>query len=319
MIKIQNISKSYGATKALISLSLCIKKGEFYSLLGPNGAGKTTIINLVGGLFPPDSGKILIDGKPIEKHSKKVKNRLGIVPQEVALYEELTVHENLQSWAKINGMAKTGLNNKIDETLRFLGLEEHALQPLSKFSGGMKRRINIAAALLHNPDILFFDEPTVGIDPQSRFFIYSIFKQLRNQGKTILYTSHYLEEVEMLSDRIGIIDYGELVAEGTFEELREKTGLRESIHFYYQPIDEEKLKVLASSPLMHSSFSLNGSLEREKCVFIGNKPSEDLSQLVQLFANHHIDLETIEIKPVGLEQVYMYFTKTALRDCLCGK
>lgn len=314
MIEIRDISKSYGDIPALKSLSLHIKKGEFYSLLGPNGAGKTTTINLLGGLMQADSGEILIDGCNLKTHQKQLKSLIGVVPQEIALYDELTARENLRFWAKINGLTGKGLNTKIDEVLSFLDLSNRANHEIAQYSGGMKRRINIAAALLHDPAILFFDEPTVGIDPQSRTFIYSIFKQLSQQGKTILYTSHYMEEAEKLSDRIGILDYGKLIAEGTFEELRKKSGLKETINLYYQAIDKDKLKLLQESLLMQSSIEMLGSLDHEKCVFIGKNRSEDLSQLVHLFAKLKIEIQQIDIKAVDLEKVYLSFTKNNLRD-----
>lgn len=314
MIALQNISKNYGNVQALKALSLHIKKGEFYSLLGPNGAGKTTTINLLGGLFLPDTGDIFIDGKNLRTEGSQLRTKIGVVPQEIALYNDLTALENLRFWARVNQLSKSNLEDKIKEVLQFLGLADRAHQAVGKYSGGMKRRINIAAALLHNPDILFFDEPTVGIDPQSRSFIYAIFEQLRAQGKTILYTSHYLEEVERLSDRIGIIDEGKLVVEGRFEDLKQSSGLRETINICYKPLTNQQLKQLEETALMQSSKALYGSLDAEKCVFVGTHRSDDLRKLVQLFAEHKIDIQQIEIKPVDLEKVYMCFTKTALRD-----
>jgi len=314
MIEIRDISKSYGDIPALKSLSLNIKKGEFYSLLGPNGAGKTTTINLLGGLMHPDSGEIIINGINLKSQAKEVKSQIGIVPQEIALYDELTATENLYFWAKVNRVSTKGLNAKIEEILDFLGLANRAKQKISQYSGGMKRRINIAAALLHNPAILFFDEPTVGIDPQSRSFIYSIFKQLSQQGKTILYTSHYLEEAEKLSDRIGIIDYGKLITEGTFEELRKQSGLKETINISFQKIDKDVFSELKKSSLMKNSLVSGGSLDTHKCVFIVENRSENLHQIVELFAKHKVKIQQIEIKAVDLEKVYLSFTKNDLRD-----
>ncbi len=314
MIEIKNISKTYGQNTALEKLSLSIKKGEFYSLLGPNGAGKTTTINLLGGLFPPDTGTISINGFDRVLDAKALKNTIGIVPQEIALYEDLTAIENLRFWAKINKMDKKGLDDRILEVLTFLGLADRAKENIGKYSGGMKRRINIAAALLHDPDVIFFDEPTVGIDPQSRTFIYSIFKELQKQGKTILYTSHYLEEVEKLSHRIGIIDYGKLIIEGTFEELLKASGLKEAIHIHYKEIDEEKLKALISDDFIKTSLNRKGSADNNRLVFIGDNRSSDLSALIALFNKYTIDIEQIEIKTVDLEAIYLHYTKSDLRD-----
>ncbi|HAG15235.1 MAG TPA: export ABC transporter ATP-binding protein [Bacteroidales bacterium] len=310
MIDVRNISKSYGEIKALKSLSLHIKKGEFYSLLGPNGAGKTTCINLMGGLMLPDSGEIFLDGTDIKTIKKQTKAKIGIVPQEIALYNDLSARENLLFWAKIHRISAHGLNEKIDAILNFMDLADRSNQAISSFSGGMKRRINIAAALVHNPDILFFDEPTVGIDPQSRAFIYSIFKALKDEGKTILYTSHYLEEVEKLSDRIGIIDHGEMLMEGSFEELKKKSGLKESISIRFANIEDKLMQLLKNTPLIQSSLALGGSFSNEKCEFIGNKRSEDLSQIVRLFADHAVLIHQIDIQPVDLEQVYLCLTRT---------
>ncbi|MBN2236023.1 MAG: ABC transporter ATP-binding protein [Bacteroidales bacterium] len=314
MIEIQDISKSYGQIQAVKNLSLNIRKGEFYSLLGPNGAGKTTTINLLGGLFYPDRGSIRVNGISIQENPNAIKNWIGIVPQEIALYNELTALENLRFWARVNHVSKQGLDAKIHKVLEYMGLADRASQSISKYSGGMKRRINIAAALLHDPSILFFDEPTVGVDPQSRSFIYHIFKDLRAQGKTILYTSHYLEEVELLSDRIGIIDHGELVAEGTFDELRLQSGLKEQIHIQFKKISEEKLEQIAKSPLLSAKSNAHGFVNTESCNYVGSNRTEDLSRLVQFFAEHQIAIEQIEIKPVDLEQVYLHFTKVDLRD-----
>jgi len=314
MIEIKHISKSYGSSKAIDSLSLYIKKGEFYSLLGPNGAGKTTIINLLGGLMQADFGEIFINGINIKSQNKSLKSQIGVIPQEIALYDDLTARENLRFWARVNKISANGLNSKIDEVLGFLELSDRANQRISQYSGGMKRRINIAAALLHEPSILFFDEPTVGIDPQSRSFIYSIFQQLHKQGKTILYTSHYLEEVEKLSDRIGIIDYGKLIVEGSFEELLQTSGIKETINLFYKPLNENTLEILKASNLLQKSLITGGSLETEKCIFITNNRTKDLSQLIQLFSSHEVDIHQIKIKGVDLEMVYLHFTKKDLRD-----
>ncbi len=314
MIEVKNISKSYGAVSALKSLSFSIKKGEFYSLLGPNGAGKTTTINILGALFPPDSGSISINGMDIHQNAKAVKNAIGIVPQEIALYDDLNAIENLRFWARINKIEKKGLDKKITEVLDFLGLIDRAKQRISKYSGGMKRRINIAAALLHNPEILFFDEPTVGIDPQSRSFIYSIFKSLQEQDKTILYTSHYLEEVEKLSDRIGIIDHGELIAEGSFEDLSRQSGLRENIIINYKALSVQQFNELKSTPLIANSLTQGGSLSEGELIFLGNNRTADLSAVLTLFNQLKIEAEDIEIKTIDLDAVYMHFTKSDLRD-----
>jgi len=308
MIQIQEISKTFGSFKALKQLSIQVKKGEFYSLLGPNGAGKTTCINIASNMVKANSGNILINGSDSIKESHKVKKQIGVVPQEIALYEDLSAFENLNFWGKINQVKSDVLQAKIEETLQFLDLYEHRNRKIGTFSGGMKRRINIAAALLHDPEVLFMDEPTVGIDPQSRLFIYKIFEKLHEQGKTIFYTSHNMEEVELLSDRIGIIDHGELIAEGSLEELKEKQQLEETLHLQFNHAEH----CSQAKALLEPKFKIH---EKDHELFISSqKVNKDLSGILQVFDKNQIELNSIEIHKVNLEMIFLKLTGKNLRD-----
>lgn len=308
MIKIKEISKQFGDFTALNKLSLHIKKGEFYSLLGPNGAGKTTCINIISNITKASSGEVEIAGFNSLKQKIDIKKTIGVIPQEIALYEDLSAFENLKFWGKINQVPANLLKDKIHEILRFLDLYDNRNQKINSYSGGMKRRINIAAALLHDPEILFMDEPTVGIDPQSRLFTYEIFEKLHEQGKTIFYTSHNMEEVERLSDRIGIIDHGQLIAEGSQKDLKEDLKMDETIVISFEKKVDETL-VSKSISLSNSFYFQNQQL------FVSSKnANEDLVYLLQSFAQNLIKVSQIEIQKVNLEMIFLKLTGNKLRE-----
>ena len=237
ILTVQGLKKSFGKFEAVKGVSFSIEKGESFSLLGPNGAGKSTIINMMTGLYPPTSGEIHIKGIDVIKNSKQAQKMIGVVPQEIALYETLSARENLKFWGRMYDLSGKNLDKSVDEVLEMIGLTDRAKDKVSTFSGGMKRRVNIGAAILHQPEVLIMDEPTVGIDPQSRNHILETVKRLNNEGMTIIYTSHYMEEVEYLCERIGIIDHGELIACGTLKELRETIGDRSRILVSMEVID----------------------------------------------------------------------------------
>lgn len=311
MIKIDKISKQFGTSTALSELSLHVKKGEFYSLLGPNGAGKTTCINIISNITKASSGSIEIDGLDSVRNNSEVKKKIGIVPQEIALYQDLTAAENLKFWGKVNGVKSSELDAKIDEILGFLDLLDQKNKKISSYSGGMKRRINIAAALLHDPEILFMDEPTVGIDPQSRLFTYEIFEKLHQQGKTIFYTSHNMEEVERLSDKIGIIDHGKLIAEGSLTELKDQLFMTETL--VISMIDStdqtlEKLHEILSQKT--KTFQIDG---REIKVATQNA-THDLVGILQQLDAHQFEVQSVEVRKVNLEMVFLELTGKKLRE-----
>ena len=229
ILEVQNLVKKYGDFTAVKGISFDIKEGEIFSLLGPNGAGKTTTISMLSTLYTPTSGDATIGGHSVTKNPMAVKQVIGVVPQDIALYEELTARENLIFWGQMYGLSGNALNNRVDEVLEQIGLTDKAKNRVKTYSGGMKRRVNIGVGLLHKPRLLFMDEPTVGIDPQSRRAILDTVKDLNKQGMTLLYTTHYMEEAQELSDRVGIIDHGELIALGTQDELTKQVGQAETL------------------------------------------------------------------------------------------
>lgn len=221
IIELKYLTKYYKGsnTPAIDNISLNINKGEIYGLLGPNGAGKTTTISILCGLFGPTSGNVFIDGMEYQHSSEKIKNIIGVVPQEIALYPSLTARENLNFFGHMYGLKGTQLKNRVNECLELFGLEKNANRRIKTFSGGMKRRINIIAGILHEPKIIYLDEPTVGVDVQSRNVILEYLRNLNNNGTTIIYTSHYMEEAENLCSRVAIIDMGKIITEGKPKEL----------------------------------------------------------------------------------------------------
>jgi ABC-2 type transport system ATP-binding protein len=223
MIKAENLKKHYGATVAVDDVSFEVQKGQTFGLLGPNGAGKTTTIQLLCGLLKPDAGKITLDGKT-DPGLVEVRMSLGVVPQALALYEELSALENLRFFGRIYGLGGRKLKDRIDKCLDIAGLTQRSKERISKYSGGMKRRLNMVCSLLHDPPILLLDEPTVGVDPQSRNLIFETIENMSKEGRTIIYTTHYMEEAQRLCDRVAIIDHGRILDMDSVENLIRRHG-----------------------------------------------------------------------------------------------
>jgi ABC-2 type transport system ATP-binding protein len=219
VLQVRNLRKQFGNITAVDGVSFKIAPGEVVGLLGPNGAGKTTTVSVICGLLPPDSGEVLIDGQPLRGDTDPSKAKLGLVTQELTVFDELSARENLRFFGALYDLADDALDTAIASSLELVGLAERARDAVKTFSGGMKRRLNLAAALLHDPQLLILDEPTVGVDPQSRNAIFENLESLRARGKSLLYTTHYMEEAERLCDRIIILDRGRVVADGTLREL----------------------------------------------------------------------------------------------------
>ena len=220
MLAITNLHKSFGTTRAVDGVSFSVERGQLLGLLGPNGAGKTTTVSMIAGLVTPDQGAVTIGGIAVSRDTDPVKRRLGLVPQDLALYDELTARANLRLFGSLYGLTGAALEQAMASSLTLVGLADRAGDRVKTFSGGMKRRLNLAAGLLHDPDILLLDEPTVGVDPQSRHAIFENLEQLKSRGKALLYTTHYMEEAERLADRIVIIDHGHVLADDTLSGLR---------------------------------------------------------------------------------------------------
>ncbi len=259
-IEVQDLKKSFKEIKAVQGVSFEVRQGEIFSLLGPNGAGKTTTISMLSTLLHPDEGDAFILGHSVTKDSMAAKESLGVVPQEIALYEDLSARENLNFWGKMYGLRGSALKSRVDEVLETIGLSDRQNDRVSKFSGGMKRRVNIAVALLHRPQVLFMDEPTVGIDPQSRRHILDSVKALNRQGMTVLYTTHYMEEAEELSDRIAIMDNGKVIANGTQDELVKIVGQFDRISVTINAESARVLEDWRATPGVQRVTGNNGTL-----------------------------------------------------------
>lgn len=309
MIEVKQLCKSFSERKAVDQLSFSVREGEFYSLLGPNGAGKSTTINVLNTLFPPLSGSVKIAGYEVGKENKEIKKVIGIVPQEIALYDDLTAYDNLYFFGSLYGLAKSKLNKRIDQLLHEFGLFDRKNERVKTFSGGMKRRINIATALLHEPKLLFMDEPTVGIDPQSRNNIYEAIQKLKNEKTTILYTTHYMEEAERFSDRIGIIDKGTIIAEGTLEELKKISNSKESIIISFSDINEEQGNDLKKTIQFDFDFENSNTI----CFFV-NESKGDLPKIITKCFEAGLEVSHIDIQHANLESVFLSLTGKKLRD-----
>jgi ABC-2 type transport system ATP-binding protein len=222
VLTITNLHKSFGKTAAVGGVSFSVERGQLVGLLGPNGAGKTTTVSMIAGLVTPDQGTVTIGGVVPSRDDDPVKRRLGLVPQDLALYDELTARANLRLFGSLYGLTSQALDHAIASVLTLVGLADRAGDRVKTFSGGMKRRLNLAAGLLHDPDVLLLDEPTVGVDPQSRNAIFDNLEQLKARGKALLYTTHYMEEAERLADRIVIMDHGRVLADDALSGLRER-------------------------------------------------------------------------------------------------
>jgi ABC-2 type transport system ATP-binding protein len=222
MLRVENLSKRYGQRVAVNAISFSIEQGETVGLLGPNGAGKTTAIAMISGIARPDSGDVSLGGVSVTQNANALKRRVGLVPQDLALYEELSAWANLQLFGGLYGLGAAQLRPRAEAALTLVGLADRSKDRVNTFSGGMKRRLNIAAALLHDPDLILLDEPTVGVDPQSRNAIFDNLEELKRRGKTLLYTTHYMEEAERLCDRVLILDHGRILANDTVSHFKQQ-------------------------------------------------------------------------------------------------
>lgn len=306
MLEIRNISKSFRHTQAVKNLSVDIPAGTFYGLLGPNGAGKTTTIQMISGILSPDSGNISVQGQDVYTYTHAVKMKMGIVPQEIALYDDLSARDNLLFWGGLYHVAGAAARMRADALLEWVGLTDRSKEEVGTYSGGMKRRINIACALMHDPQLILMDEPTVGIDPQSRNKIYELLQQLHAQGKTILYTTHYMEEAERMCDVIGIIDHGSVIAEGSMSQLIQEFGSSEKIivHYYGDlPVDAQwNGKPHEIHP------------EEQSIYFSSPHAGKELPEIAALCAKNNIALTGMDIQKSNLETIFLDLTGRQLRD-----
>lgn len=308
MIEVQGIEKRHGKVQALKGVSFKISAGEFYGLLGPNGAGKTTTISILSTIMKPDAGHVTINGIDLFREPASCKQMIGVVPQEIALYAQLTAWENLMFWGGLYNVKGPELKKKAEETLDLFGLYERRNDKVAAYSGGMKRRVNIASALMHSPGILFMDEPTVGIDPQSRNLIFEVIHQLHQEGMTVVYTTHYMDEAERLCNRIGIIDNGEIIAQGTLDELRSLSPVKEQISLKVAEMSSETVR------RVEEEFGKDAKVSPTDVFYFTNSTRTDLSKVVLKCNELGLDISHIEIQKVNLETIFLGLTGKQLRD-----
>ena len=309
IVDARGLSKRFGDLVAVDDVSFSIQQGEIFGLLGPNGAGKTTTISMISTLIKGEAGDVKVDGRSVLDDAAGVKRSLGIVPQEIALYPTLSAAENLAFWGKMYGLSGAALKDAVAEALKLAGLEDRAKERVEKYSGGMKRRINIAAGILHKPKVLLMDEPTVGIDPQSRNHILQTVKQLNASGITVLYTSHYMEEVEFLCDRIGIMDHGKIIAMGTLNELRDVVGGMDVVSANVTEISDAVLSAVRAIPGVESANSAEGTIE-----VLTKSSGSVLGRLVSTLESEGAHVTSIAVVEPNLESVFLHLTGKSLRD-----
>ncbi len=330
MVETRDLAKTFGTAKkgevvAVKGINLQIHTGEIFSLLGPNGAGKTTTISMISGLTQPTRGDAFIGGFSITRQPLQAKRLLGVVPQEIALYPSLNARQNLEFFGQMYGLGGSDLKQRIDRMLDFVELSDRQHDRIETYSGGMKRRINIAAGLLHDPQVVYMDEPTVGIDPQSRRRILDTVKQLREQrGMTVLYTTHLMEEAQELSDRVAIIDHGEIIALGTPGELIQQVGEQDRLIFKVgeATICTELLERIRTSVegVTHAVYDPPGEEGENKAnpsgLLIVNaaRGRRALPYILHLVEEAGVDILSVEVREPDLEAVFLQLTGRALRD-----
>lgn len=313
MIEVSDLVKRYpgASSPAVDGVSFRVEQGEVFSLLGPNGAGKTTTLAVLSCLLAPTTGDARVGGHSVRTDPMGVKRLLGVVPQEVALYLPLTAAENLNFWGKMYGLGGADLKQRVAEALDQVGLRDRAGERVETYSGGMRRRLNIAVGLLHHPSTVFMDEPTVGIDPQSRRSILDTVKTLNQQGMTVLYTTHYMEEAQELSHRIGVIDHGKLIALGTLDELTRLVGQEDVIELKIagEHVPSELIEALRRLPDVSQASAEDGAVR-----LLVPDANRALADVVAAAGAHGVRIAGVAVQEPNLEAVFLHLTGRALRD-----
>ncbi|EGP5686736.1 ABC transporter ATP-binding protein [Enterococcus faecium] len=309
IVEVEHLSKKFGTHIAVDEVSFAVMKGTILGLLGPNGAGKSTIINIITGLLNKTSGQISLFGKELSEKNRELRKRIGVVPQELALYYDLSAEENVRYFGGLYGLRGKDLQQATEKSLKLVGLWERRKDKPGKFSGGMQRRLNIAMAIVHEPEFVIMDEPTVGIDPQSRNYIIETIEKMRDAGKTLIYTSHYMEEVERLADTIVIIDHGKVIASGTEAELVNLIT------------DKKNIKITVANPqdvvlaeLEQQSSVLQTNMEGNTLIVTVAVESNALNHLLMDLIKQGVEVDSVEQQRINLETVFLNLTGRKLRD-----
>jgi ABC-2 type transport system ATP-binding protein len=310
MIEVRQLNKSFGTLLAVDNINFIAKSGEIFGLLGPNGAGKSTTINCISGLITATGGSVNINGFNIAAETVKAKQSLGLVPQELALYEDLSAHENLLFWGSAYGLGGKELEQRIQDVLTDVGLENRQKEAVKQFSGGMKRRLNFACAILHKPAALLLDEPTVGVDPQSREHLLNAIIELKKAGTAVIYTTHYMEEAERLCDNLAIIDKGKIIASGTVDDLRAQVGERDliSIKGHFEKSDNQTHISELNAEILEFS-------NKELRLLIADA-STRLTEVLTIVEKNYGKVANVSIQQANLESLFIKLTGRALRDAI---
>jgi ABC-2 type transport system ATP-binding protein len=306
VLEVVGIRKSFGDTVAVKDASFSVSDGACYGLLGPNGAGKTTVISIITGTMNADGGRVMLDGELVSKDNPGPKRKIGYVPQDIALFGEISAHDNLRFFGSLYGLYGQHLLNRIEYSLELTGLTDRASEPVSHYSGGMKRRLNIAAALLHEPELVILDEPTVGVDPQSRNAIFDALENLTSRGKTILYTTHYMEEVERLCQRVAIMDHGSVIAEETLTGMKQLVPRQNEV---FVELDRSLTVPLGVLPGIVSQ-SLDGTTLTLEVIDL----NRDLPRALLALSDMGLTYVSVRTQESSLEQVFLHLTGRLLRD-----
>ncbi len=330
LVEVRGLAKTFkredgSPVQAVKGIDLDIYKGEIFSLLGPNGAGKTTMISMISGLLEPTAGDARIGGHSIMQEPIAAKQMMGVVPQEIAIYEDLSARQNLDFFGRLYGLSGSELKARVDETLDFIDLTDRQNDKVKTFSGGMKRRVNIGVGLLHKPALVYMDEPTVGVDPQNRRRILdTVIRMRKDYGMTVLYTTHLMEEAQELSDRVGIIDHGEIIALGTVGDLVLKVGEQDRLVFDVgaAEVDDALLKRLESevegvSGALYDPPGAGGESddnETGKIIVYASRGRKAMSPLIQILNAAGLEINAVQVHEPDLEAVFLHLTGRALRD-----
>ena len=314
MLAVENLVKQYGDFVAVDGISFSAGKGKVFGLLGPNGAGKSTAINCISGLLKPTSGHITVSGHDVIGDPKSARQSLGVVPQEIAIYEDLPAVENLRYWGKAYGLRGKLLDSRVDEVLTYIGLGDRAKELPKKFSGGMKRRLNFGCGIVHKPAVILLDEPTVGVDPQSRERLFEMVESERDSGACVLYTTHYMEEAERLCDSLAIIDHGKIIAKGTVAELRAQLGARDVLQLSGSfPTDASKAAIRNLDGDEYADLELL-TLENDSLTLTLSNGSLHLPSIFEALAAAGASVTETSLRRANLETLFLLLTGKELRE-----